>query len=211
MRSRLNTETRRVFKPYRLAALAKSWNYFHWMTRFYRTDRPIWWETSEKLQRSNEGVSGITNAAELGQHRKVSWFRNAGCKRIQPSEWFPIWGGICNVMEYATDSIGKCGEWRNKDNAEQTDDPHTVWTNSEETVVQDMMEKLGVSGFMVFRMSNPAMHCVFGRKRRNTGRVSYLEKSVRQEWQRSYGFRIRAGRRGQHPGKDTANIQINGW
>ena len=84
--------------------------------------------------------------------------------------------GICNVMDAMTDSIGSA------DGATKTMlnkyDESSRNVNKIETVVQDMMEKLGVGGFMGIQDVKPQMHCVLVRK--GETREEYHGKVVRQ-------------------------------
>ena len=71
--------------------------------------------------------------------------------------------------------------------------------NKIETVVQDMMEKLGVGGFMVFRMSNRRCNCVWSGKEKHGKSIMESRKT---EWKRVMASDGPGGT-GQHPGKDT--------
>ena len=115
-------------------------------------------ETSEKVAAVNESVSGIAkDAAELEQHLSVI---DSAMQDVKESNHQMVSNmeGICNVMDAMTDSIGSA------DGATKTMlnkyDESSRNVNKIETVVQDMMKKLGVGGFMGIQDVKPQMHCV---------------------------------------------------
>ena len=133
-------------------------------------------ETSEKVAVVNESVSGIAkDAAELEQHLSVI---DSAMQDVKESNHQMVSNmeGICNVMNAMTDSIGSA------DGATKTMlnkyDESSRNVNKIETVVQDMMEKLGVGGFMGIQDVKPQMHCVLVRK--GETREEYHGKVVRQ-------------------------------
>lgn len=133
-------------------------------------------ETSEKVAAVNESVSGIAkDAAELEQHLSVI---DSAMQDVKESNHQMVSNmeGICNVMDAMTDSIGSA------DGATKTMlnkyDESSRNVNKIETVVQDMMEKLGVGGFMGIQDVKPQMHCVLVRK--GETREEYHGKVVRQ-------------------------------
>ena len=133
-------------------------------------------ETSEKVAAVNESVSGIAkDAAELEQHLSVI---DSAMQDVKESNHQMVSNmeGICNVMNAMTDSIGSA------DGATKTMlnkyDESSRNVNKIETVVQDMMEKLGVGGFMGIQDVKPQMHCVLVRK--GETREEYHGKVVRQ-------------------------------
>ena len=133
-------------------------------------------ETSEKVAVVNESVSGIAkDAAELEQHLSVI---DSAMQDVKESNHQMVSNmeGICNVMNAMTDSIGSA------DGATKTMlnkyDESSRNVNKIETVVQNMMEKLGVGGFMGIQDVKPQMHCVLVRK--GETREEYHGKVVRQ-------------------------------
>ena len=107
-------------------------------------------------------MSGIAkDAAELEQHLSVI---DSAMQDVKESNHQMVSNmeGICNVMDAMTDSIGSA------DGATKTMlnkyDESSRNVNKIETVVQDMMEKLGVGGFMGIQDVKPQMHCVLVRK-----------------------------------------------
>ena len=114
-------------------------------------------ETSEKVAAVNESVSGIAkDAAELEQHLSVI---DSAMQDVKESNHQMVSNmeGICNVMDAMTDSIGSA------DGATKTMlnkyDESSRNVNKIETVVQDMMEKLGVGGFMGIQDIKQGMYC----------------------------------------------------
>ena len=133
-------------------------------------------ETSEKVAVVNESVSGIAkDAAELEQHLSVI---DSAMQDVKESNHQMVSNmeGICNVMNAMTDSIGSADGATKTMLNKYDESSHNV--NKIETVVQDMMEKLGVGGFMGIQDVKPQMHCVLVRK--GETREEYHGKVVRQ-------------------------------
>ena len=115
-------------------------------------------ETSEKVAVVNESVSGIAkDATELGQHLSVI---DSAMQDVKESNHQMVSNmeEICNVMDAMTESIGSAdGATKTMLNKYEESSRNV---NKIETVVQDMMEKLGVGGFMGIQDVKPQMHCV---------------------------------------------------
>ncbi len=115
-------------------------------------------ETSEKVTVVNESVSGIAkDATELGQHLSVI---DSAMQDVKESNHQMVSNmeEICNVMDAMTESIGSAdGATKTMLNKYEESSRNV---NKIETVVQDMMEKLGVGGFMGIQDVKPQMHCV---------------------------------------------------
>ena len=133
-------------------------------------------EASEKLRLVNESVSELQKMQlELEQHLSVI---DSAMQDVKESNHQMVSNmeGICNVMDAMADSIGSA------DGATKTMlnkyDESSRNVNKIETVVQDMMEKLGVGGFMGIQDVKPQMHCVLVRK--GETREEYHGKVVRQ-------------------------------
>lgn len=115
-------------------------------------------ETSEKVAVVNESVSGIAkDATELGQHLGVI---DSAMQDVKESNHQMVSNmeEICNVMDAMTESIGSAdGATKTMLNKYEESSRNV---NKIETVVQDMMEKLGVGGFMGIQDVKPQMHGV---------------------------------------------------
>ena len=115
-------------------------------------------ETTEKVAVVNESVSGIAkDATELGQHLSVI---DSAMQDVKESNHQMVSNmeEIGHVMDAMTESIGSAdGATKTMLNKYEESSRNV---NKIETVVQDMMEKLGVGGFMGIQDVKPQMHCV---------------------------------------------------